>query len=60
MKTGVTGASIMPCVPGERQFLEELLYEVTQQMPGDAGLMINGIDGIVVGGTTSTTAASSG
>lgn len=28
VKTGVTGASIMPCVPGERQFLEELLYEV--------------------------------
>ncbi len=49
VKTGVIGAAIMPCVPGERQSLEELLYEVTQRALRDAGLTIDGIDGIVVG-----------
>ena len=49
VKTGVIGAAIMPCVPGGRQSLEELLYDVTQRALRDAGLTIDGIDGIVVG-----------
>ncbi len=48
VKTGVIGAAIMPCVPGDKQSLEELLYEVTQRALADAGLTIDDIDGIVV------------
>lgn len=48
VKTGVVGVAIMPRVAGERQSLEELLYEVTQRALRDAGLTIEDIDGIVV------------
>ncbi len=48
VQTGVIGAAIMPCVPGDKQSLEELLYEVTQRALRDAGLAIEDIDGIVV------------
>ncbi len=48
VKTGVIGVAIMPRAGGERQSLEELLYEVVQQALRDAGLTIEDIDGIVV------------
>lgn len=48
VKTGVVGAAIMPRVAGDRQSLEELLYEVTQRALRDAGLSIEDMDGIVV------------
>lgn len=48
VRTGVIGAAIMPHVAGDRQSLEELLYEVTQRALRDAGLTIDDIDGIVV------------
>jgi acetyl-CoA C-acetyltransferase len=49
VKTGVIGVAIMPSVSGDAQSLEELLYEVTQRALKDAGLVIEDIDGIVVG-----------
>jgi len=48
VKTGVIGTAIMPRVSGERQSLEELLYEVAQRALRDAGITIEDIDGIVV------------
>ena len=48
VQTGVIGAAIMPRVEGDRQSLEELLYEVVQRALRDAGLVIEDIDGIVV------------
>lgn len=48
VKTGVIGAAIMPRVTGDKQSLEELLYDVTQRALRDAGLTIEDIDGIVV------------
>ena len=48
VQTGVIGAAIMPRVQGDRQSLEEILYEVVQLALKDAGLTIEDIDGIVV------------
>jgi acetyl-CoA C-acetyltransferase len=48
VKTGVIGVAVMPRVSGERQSLEELQYEATQQALRDAGITIDEIDGIVV------------
>lgn len=48
VKTGVIGAAIMPRVNGEKQSLEELQYDATQQALRDAGITIEDIDGIVV------------
>jgi acetyl-CoA C-acetyltransferase len=48
VRTGVIGVAIMPRVSGERQSLEELLYEVVQHALRDAGITIEDIDGIVV------------
>ena len=48
IQTGVIGAAIMPRVDGDRQSLEEILYEVVQLALRDAGLTIEDIDGIVV------------
>jgi len=48
VQTGVIGAAIMPRVTGDRQSLEEILYEVVQRALRDAGLVIEDIDGIVV------------
>jgi len=50
VKTGVIGVAVMPSVSGERQSLEELQFEATQRALRDAGLTIDDIDGIVVGG----------
>lgn len=50
VKTGVIGAAILPCVTGMSQSLEEVLYDVTRRALRDAGLTIDDIDGIVVGG----------
>jgi len=50
VKTGVIGAAILPCVTGIKQSLEEVLYDVTQRALRDAGITIEDIDGIVVGG----------
>ena len=47
-RVGVIGVAILPRVSSERQSLEELLYDVTQQALRDAGLTIEDIDGIVV------------
>ena len=49
VQTGVIGAAIMPRADGDRQSLEELLDEVVQLALRDAGLVIEDIDGIVVG-----------
>lgn len=49
VQPGVIGAAIMPCVNGEMQSLEELLYEVTRRALRAAGVTIEDIDGIVVG-----------
>ena len=47
-KTAVIGCAIRAPVIGNRQSLEELLYEVAQSALADAGLTIDDIDGIVV------------
>lgn len=49
VKTAVIGVAIMPRVSADRQSLEELQYEATQEALRDAGLTIEQIDGIVVG-----------
>lgn len=49
VKTGVIGVAVVPRAGGDRQSLEELQYEVTQQALQDAGVTIEEIDGIVVG-----------
>ena len=48
VQTGVIGVAIMPSVTGDKQSLEEILYDVTQRALKDAGLTIEDIDGIVV------------
>ena len=50
VRSGVIGAAISPCVEGFQHSLEEVLYEVTQRALRDAGITIEDIDGIVVGG----------
>jgi acetyl-CoA acetyltransferase len=50
VKTGVIGVAVMPRVSGERQSLEELQFEATHWALRDAGVTIEEIDGIVVGG----------
>ena len=47
-KVAVIGSAIRVPVTGDRQSLEELLYEVTQAALRDAGIGIDAIDGIVV------------
>jgi acetyl-CoA C-acetyltransferase len=48
-KTAVIGSAIRAPVIGDRQSLEELLYEVAQAALKDAGIAMDDIDGIVVG-----------
>jgi len=49
VQPAVIGSAILPSVPAERESLEELIYRVSQMALADAGLMIDDIDGIVVG-----------
>lgn len=48
-QTAVIGCAIAPSVDGDKQSLEELLYQVSQEALRNAGVSIEEIDGIVVG-----------
>ena len=48
-KTAVVGTAILAQPEGDPRSLEELLYDVVQAALNDAGMLIEDIDGIVVG-----------
>jgi len=48
-KTAIVGTAILAQQEGDPRSLEELLYDVVQAALKDAGMVIDDIDGIVVG-----------